>query len=139
MAKVDVNVVRGHRILCTGDINLVNAKVEQCYEDPPSKAADVAAYMESLGEEERKRKAIELKRFRKEVKNRINSRKKMMEKEMAATSSKAMQSERNAAERALKLGGKYQVLMSVGVHRLARESRINVLAPGSPTIAWLDF
>ncbi len=99
--RVDSHI-RGHVASCNGRVDKLRIKVEQDIENPGN-AVEQAAHVEDWSKNEWKRKELRLAQFRKEVKNRVSAREKLIQKEIAATSTKAMQSEQEAVERALKL------------------------------------
>lgn len=94
---------RGHVASCNGSLHSFKTKVEQYPYDPSLSASQRAALVEEWTEKETQRKALKLAQFQKEVKLRVSAREKLIQQEMVATSSKAMQSEQAAVERALRL------------------------------------
>ena len=97
--KVEVHP-RGHVALCNGPIHRIPIKIEQNLDDPPGNAEEMADRVQEWTKRESERKALKLAKFQRTVKTRVNARERLMQQEMAATSSKAMQSD---AEKALKL------------------------------------
>lgn len=93
---------RGHLARCNGDVNEVGAIVEQCCEDLPGYAATTAAQMQEWSARESEKKAQRLVQFQRRVRSRVNARERLIQQEMASVSSKNMQSEKAAAERAVK-------------------------------------
>lgn len=94
---------RGHISSCNGNLHQLETKVVHYLDDPSLNAVERAALVQEWTKKEGERKAQRLAKFQKEVKVRVSARGKLMQQEMAATSTKAMQSEQDAAERALKL------------------------------------
>ena len=94
---------RGHLAHCNGDVDKVGAVVEQCYQDIPGKAAITAAQIQEWSDREIEKKALRLVQFQRRVRSRVNARERLMQQEMASVSSKNMQSEQAAAERAVRL------------------------------------
>ena len=95
--------IRGHIASCNGSVEKLEARIECDHNDPRLSAVERAALVEEWTEKERERKAERLAKFQKNVKIRVSAREKVMQKEMAETSNKAMKSEQKAAERAMKL------------------------------------
>jgi len=94
---------RGHIASCNGSLQKFQTKVECDLHNPHLSAAERAALVQDWTEKERERKALRLARFQQEVKDRVSAREKLIQQEIAQTSSKAMRLEQEAAERALKL------------------------------------
>ena len=94
---------RGHIASCNGSLHRFTTKVELYPYDPSLSASQRAALVEEWTKKERQRKTLKLAQFQKEVKLRVSTREKLIQQEMMATSSKAMQSEQAIVEKALKL------------------------------------
>lgn len=94
---------RGHIASCNGSLEQLKTRVSCDLYDPSLSASERGALVQEWTEKERERKALKLAQFQRDVKSRVNAREKLMQQEMAETSSKAMRSEQEAAERALKL------------------------------------
>lgn len=94
---------RGHIASCNGSLEELETRIECDLRDPCLSAAERAALVQEWTERERMRKALKLSQFQRDVKNRVSAREKLVQQEMAAATSKAMESEQEAAERALKL------------------------------------
>lgn len=107
MKKITLRIPRHSRdsdvATWNGHVRQVGARVEHDPEDPRENAAEIAAQIEEWNEKERQYKALRLARFQREVKSRVSTRGKLIQQEMGALSSKAMQSEQAAAEKAIKL------------------------------------
>ncbi len=98
--------IRGHIASCNGSVEKLETRVVCAHSYPSLTAAERAALVEEWTEKERQRKALRLAKFQKRVKIRVSAREKVMQKEIAETSSKAMKSEQRAAERVQKLDTK---------------------------------
>lgn len=94
---------RGHIASCNGSLEQLEARVEHFLDDPSLNAVEKAVLVEEWSEKEKEKKAARLAQFKKGVKERVSARRKLMEQEMAENTTKAMQSEQAAAERAMKL------------------------------------
>lgn len=94
---------RGHVASCNGSVGELETRVDCALHDPCLSASDRAGLVQEWTEKERMRKALKLSQFQKDVKNRVSAREKLVQQEMAAATTKAMKSEQEAAERALKL------------------------------------
>lgn len=94
---------RCHIAPCNGSLDLLKAKVDRYPNGQCLSAAERAALVDEWTDKETERKALRLAQFQREVKLRVSAREKLIQQEMVETSSKAMQAEQAAAERALKL------------------------------------
>ena len=91
---------RGHVAPCNGDIGLVGASVVQCSEENSSWTA---SQVQKWGERELEKKAQRLIQFQRSVKDRVNTRERLVQRKMATVSGKDIGSEPTAAERAVQL------------------------------------
>lgn len=95
---------RGHVAACNGDLDVVGAVVEQYDNDDLFGNADVtAAKVQEWSEREMEKKAQRLIQFQRRVRSRVSATERLIQQEMATASSRNMQSEQAAAERAVKL------------------------------------
>ena len=94
-----VNFRRDHVASCNGVLQQMETKVEQDLHDPQLSAEERATLVEEWTEREMKRKAQRLAQFQRDVKNRVSAREKLIQKELADASNRAMLSEQKAAER----------------------------------------
>lgn len=94
---------RGHVASCNGSLDQLQTRIQCDFHDPRLSAGERAALVQEWTQKERERKAQKLAQFQKDVKSRVSAREKLIQQEMAATSSKAMKYEQEAAEKALKL------------------------------------
>lgn len=94
---------RGHVASCNGSLDQLQTRIHCDFNDRRLSAGERATLVQEWTHKERERKAQKLAQFQKDVKSRVSAREKLIQQEMAATSSKAMKYEQEAAEKALKL------------------------------------
>ena len=107
--------IRGHSASCNGSVEKLDAKVESDHVDPRLSAVERAALVQEWSDQEMQRKAQRLAQFQKDVKTRVSSREKAIQREMAVTSSRALKSEQKAAERAMRLDDAIKVCLKTVV------------------------
>ena len=103
---------RGHIASCNGRINNVGVRVEHSY-DAPENAVQTAAVFQDWSRKEKERKVQELARFQKNVKSRVLEKEKAKQQQLVADSTKRVQSEQRAAEKAVNLD-RIKVCVSCG-------------------------
>lgn len=91
------------RAWCDVGVGLNDAKVviELCCSEPLDEAAISAANAQELNERVRLQKAQKLVHFRRTVKERVNKKEKLIDREFAAVAAQKHQSEQLVVERAL--------------------------------------
>ena len=93
---------RGHVASCNGRVELVHARAEVC-RLPVGEASEMAALVENVEKVEREKKCETLRSFQRDVRRRVGQRERSRQRQLAASSSRALHRKQRAAERAVAL------------------------------------